>query len=187
MGYKVGVICGSKIWNHKNSPALRVTICDQLNKGSLDGVILTPETGGFGLSMVGANNVIFLASMYTEAYEDQVLGKTSSSLYTESILGRISRPGQNLTPRGFVIGNVDFPPDNAAFKIKQLRGEDHKNMTSLLTPQELALYLKARNRTIDEVSDTEADAHREVLDLTSEYDGQKIIDLTGDEGHMMLD
>ena len=176
MGYKVGVICGSKIWNHPSSVSGRLAICNALNKGELDGVILTPDTGGFGLSMIGANNLVFLASMYTEAYEHQVLCKTSSGLDTKLVLARISRPDQTRTPRGFVIGNVDFPPDNAAFKIKQMRGEDHKSMTSLLTKEEAELYLRARNLTLED-----ADLPRVVVDLTGENNGQTVVDLTSDD------
>jgi hypothetical protein len=188
MGYKVGVICGSKIWSHSPNANARVPTCNALSQGTLDGVILTPETGGFGLSMVGANNLIFLGSMYTEDYEHQVLGKTFSRSQTKYVLARICRPGQTRTPRGFIIANVDFAPDNAAFKLKQVRGEDHKNMAGVLTPRELEVYLKARSRTEEDEpeSDSEAVLPRDVHDLTRDQ-GPAFMDLTLDEDPIILD
>jgi SNF2 family DNA or RNA helicase len=50
-------------------------IVDALNRGDLMGIILTPDTGGVGFTMVGANHVIFLGSMYSVDYESQATGK----------------------------------------------------------------------------------------------------------------
>ena len=70
----MGVICGTDIFSHKAAASRQATVA-KLNEGQLDGVILTPDTGGVGLNIIGANHVLFLSSMYSIDYENQCTGQ----------------------------------------------------------------------------------------------------------------
>jgi SNF2 family DNA or RNA helicase len=78
MEYKIGVICGTSIGKHPSHPKKRKNLVDMLNQGDLMGIVLTPDTGGVGFSMVGANHVIFMGSMYSIDYESQATSKSSN-------------------------------------------------------------------------------------------------------------
>jgi hypothetical protein len=61
----------------------------------------------------------------------------------DRIVARISREHQTGTPHAWIIANIDFGPDAAPFMFKKSRGEEHREMTSLLTKEEAAIYCQA--------------------------------------------
>jgi hypothetical protein len=75
LDYKVGVIAGSAVFDHKTNPKRRVKICEELNdrKSQLKGVVMTPGTGGVGLNMPGASVMLFMGSMYSLENEAQAV------------------------------------------------------------------------------------------------------------------
>jgi hypothetical protein len=74
----VGVIAGEKVFGHNNKSHQRQATVNALNDDELDCLIITTKTAGQGYTMVGANNIIFLGSMYSKEYETQVLGNSDN-------------------------------------------------------------------------------------------------------------
>jgi len=74
LGYKVGVLCGTSIYGHRNTQNARDEAVAGLNAKKLDGIILSERVGGCGHNLVGANHTYFMGSLYSQSYEDQVNG-----------------------------------------------------------------------------------------------------------------
>jgi len=78
-------LAGEKIFGKTVAIPKRKALIDRLNSSdpeqSLDGIVLSNETGGYGFNMTGANHIIFLGSMYSAAYEDQIIGLLLSSMH----------------------------------------------------------------------------------------------------------
>jgi SNF2 family DNA or RNA helicase len=71
---KVGILAGSDIFGAKGMNLNRGKTVAALNDGDLDGIIMTDKVGGTGFSLVGANHMIFLGSLYSQDDEDQAIG-----------------------------------------------------------------------------------------------------------------
>jgi superfamily II DNA or RNA helicase len=80
MNLKVGVMCGSRIYEHKASVGDRTQMVEDLNKGNLDGLIISSEVGGVGFNAYGASLVIFMGSLHSLAEEEQVIGTGHSKI-----------------------------------------------------------------------------------------------------------
>ena len=74
MKLKMGALAGQKLFNHKDGQKDRDKVIADLNTGNLDGIIMTDRVGGCGHNLVGANHMIFMGSLYSQAYEDQCVG-----------------------------------------------------------------------------------------------------------------
>lgn len=70
----VGVLAGEKIFGEKVKIEKRVGVVERMNAGELDGLIVSNEVAGYGFNMTGANHIIFLGSLYSLAYEEQISG-----------------------------------------------------------------------------------------------------------------
>jgi hypothetical protein len=77
---KVGILAGSDIFGTKATNIHRRDTVKALNHGDLDGIIMTSKVGGTGFSLVGANNMIFLGSLYSKDEEDQAIGTAFEKL-----------------------------------------------------------------------------------------------------------
>ena len=82
MGLSVGCIAGQRILSQWVPIAKRKDLVDRLNSSDpeerLDGLLIMNEVGGLGFNMVAANHVIFLGSMHSAAYEEQIIGLIST-------------------------------------------------------------------------------------------------------------
>ena len=74
MGYKVGNLTGTKMWNQPTSDRSRNEVVRHLNSGSLHGIVMTAQVGACGHNLTGASRMIFMGSLYSKAYEDQAVG-----------------------------------------------------------------------------------------------------------------
>jgi SNF2 family DNA or RNA helicase len=70
----MGVLAGEPIYGHKADDTSRFEAVKALNEETLDGLVISPKVGGCGHNLVGANHVLFMGSMYSQAYENQILG-----------------------------------------------------------------------------------------------------------------
>jgi hypothetical protein len=52
LALKVGVICGTDIYEHRGNPKYRQRTVESLNSRESHGLILTPDTGGRGFNMM---------------------------------------------------------------------------------------------------------------------------------------
>jgi len=66
---KVKVLTRQKIFNNKPIIDQHTKIIQKLNDGELDGLIIINEVANYGFNMINANNVIFIESIYSIAYE----------------------------------------------------------------------------------------------------------------------
>jgi SNF2 family DNA or RNA helicase len=71
MNLRLGVLAGTRIWGHQ--PTNRDEVVAQINRGEIDGVVMTERVGGCGFSITGANHVIYLGSSYSQTMQDQVI------------------------------------------------------------------------------------------------------------------
>ena len=71
---KVGVLAGEKIFGEKVKIENRVGVVERMNAGGVEGFIVSNEVAGYGFNMTGANHIIFLGSLYSLAYEEQISG-----------------------------------------------------------------------------------------------------------------
>ena len=71
---KVGILAGSDMFGAKGQNLHRGEMVAALNNGNLDGIIMTDRVGGTVFSLVGANHMIFLGSLYSKDDEDQAIG-----------------------------------------------------------------------------------------------------------------
>jgi SNF2 family DNA or RNA helicase len=76
LGYKIGVLAGSPIFNQKPSSKSRAAAVEGLNNGDLDGMVMMDKVGGCGHNLVGANHMIFMGSLYSKATENQAIGSS---------------------------------------------------------------------------------------------------------------
>jgi hypothetical protein len=74
LGLKIGVLAGETIYGHKSDDHTRFEAVRALNDEKLDGLVISPKVGGCGHNLIGANHVLFMGSMYSHAYEAQILG-----------------------------------------------------------------------------------------------------------------
>jgi len=76
LGIKIGVLAGQRLFLHTTAKRDRVT--KRLNTGEIDGVVMTDRVGACGHNLVGANHMIFMGSLYSQAYEDQAIGTSAT-------------------------------------------------------------------------------------------------------------
>ena len=81
VGIKIGVLAGQKLFLHTTAQCDRVP--ERLNTGEIDGVIMTDRVGACGHNLVGANHMIFMGSLYSQAYEDQAIGTSATRVLLE--------------------------------------------------------------------------------------------------------
>jgi hypothetical protein len=74
MKLKMGALAGQKLFNHKDGQRERDKVIDDLNTGNLNGIVMTDRVGGCGHNLVGTSHMIFMGSLYSQAYEDQCVG-----------------------------------------------------------------------------------------------------------------
>jgi SNF2 family DNA or RNA helicase len=67
-------VTGSAILGVKVNEKTKTKHIEQLNRGNLDGIIMTDKVGATGLNLTGANHIIFLGSLYSIDYEKQAIG-----------------------------------------------------------------------------------------------------------------
>ena len=77
VGIKIGVLAGQKLFSY--TTAQRDRVPERLNTGEIQGVVMTDRVGACGHNLVGANHMIFMGSLYSQAYEDQAIGTTSGT------------------------------------------------------------------------------------------------------------
>ena len=71
----MGTLVGEKIWGVPVTDKSRQATVDGVNTGDLHGLVMTDQVGGKGHNIVGANNIIFLGSLYQPTGEKQAVGK----------------------------------------------------------------------------------------------------------------
>jgi Helicase conserved C-terminal domain len=130
----VGFLTGSAILGVKVNENTKAKHIQQLNDGTLDGIIMTDKVGATGLNLTGANHIIFLGSLYSIDYEKQAIGMSAD--VDSLIIGRIARKGQRRIPKAYIIASRSFTGDKAALDLKQSRGEQDTQMMKALSEQE---------------------------------------------------
>ena len=65
------------MWRLSTSDAVRNATVDLLNDGKLDGIVMTDQVGSCGHTLIGANVMIFIGSLYSYAQEEQAIGMSS--------------------------------------------------------------------------------------------------------------
>jgi len=73
-GLKIGTLAGQPIFGQSSDDRQRDAVVKGLNKGTLDGVIMTEKVGACGHNLVGASHIIFVGSSYSQDYESQAIG-----------------------------------------------------------------------------------------------------------------
>jgi len=71
----MGVLAGTKIFGHAVTEEARNKVVTDLNKEKLDGMVMTDKVGACGHNLVGANQMIFIGSLYSQDYENQAIGE----------------------------------------------------------------------------------------------------------------
>jgi len=125
---KVGVLAGTKIYGNGAENHKRSAVVNGINNGALQGLIMTDRVGGTGFTLTGANNMIFLGSLYSKDEEDQAIGTVLARQLYSLIVGRICREGQSRTPQVYIIADPQFIGDKAAFEIKAFRAREQGDM-----------------------------------------------------------
>jgi len=74
MKLKMGILAGTPMWGQSATNAARTQVVENLNAGLLDGIVMTDRVGSCGHNLVGASNMIFLGSLYSQAMENQAIG-----------------------------------------------------------------------------------------------------------------
>ena len=154
-GYKVGVLCGTTIYGHRNTQKARDEVVASLNAKKLDGIILSERVGGCGHNLVGANHTYFMGSLYSQSYEDQVNGTLVCCSHL-IFKGRTCREGQTLIPESKIIANPSFIADSVPMNIKRTRGEGHDLLRKRLTEGEYRTFGGIDNMLIQ----VEKDRHK---------------------------
>ena len=77
---KVGLLTGSTIMGTKVTDKSRGRDIELLNKGELDGLLITDKVGATDYNLAAANHIIFMGSLYSICYEEQAIGDSLSSL-----------------------------------------------------------------------------------------------------------
>ena len=136
------------MFNHKATPKLRAETVQQLNDPNSDikGVVITPQTGGVGLNMPGASLIVFMGSMYSLDHEAQAVCELPSLNGVDPVVARLCREGQRKIPKAYMIINASFKGDMAAISLKMSRGEELRNLTDLLSAEEIAQLAKEEKR-----------------------------------------
>jgi len=68
------VLGGQRIFGHGCSDRHRESAVADLNLGQVDGMVMSERVGGIGHNLIGANSMLFMGSLYSQAYEDQAVG-----------------------------------------------------------------------------------------------------------------
>jgi len=68
------VVAGSPIYGIQPNETNRFDAINGVNSGTLDGIIMTSQTGGCGHNIPGAQVTIFMGSLYRPSEEGQVTG-----------------------------------------------------------------------------------------------------------------
>lgn len=74
---KIGALTGTSLWRLSTSDVARNATVDHLNDGTLDGIVMTDQVGACGHTLIGANIMIFIGSLYSHAQEEQAIGMYS--------------------------------------------------------------------------------------------------------------
>ena len=74
MKLKMGILAGTRMWGQFATNAARTQVVENLNARLLDGIVMTDRVGSCGHNFVGASNMIFLGSLYSQAMENQAIG-----------------------------------------------------------------------------------------------------------------
>src|SRR5271170_2805367 len=110
MKLKVGTLVGEKIWGITSTDKQRQATVDGVNTGDLHGLVMTDQVGGTGHNIVGANNIIFLGSLYQPTGEKQAVGKLLLESFFLTV-GRIAREGQTRVPKAYILADKNFVGD----------------------------------------------------------------------------
>ena len=73
--WDMGVLAGTKIFGHAITEEARNKVIGDLNEEKLDGMVMTDKVGAYGHNLVGASQMIFLGSLYSQDYENQAIGE----------------------------------------------------------------------------------------------------------------
>ena len=69
-------------------------------------MVMSEKVGGIGHNLIGASHMLFMGSLYSQAYEDQAVGiPAEETALTE---GRMCREGQTGLPTAKIYANPDF-------------------------------------------------------------------------------
>ena len=74
MKLKMGILAGTPMWGHSATNAAWTQVVESLNAALLDGIVMTDLVGSCGHNLVGASNMIFLGSLYSQPMENQAIG-----------------------------------------------------------------------------------------------------------------
>jgi SNF2 family DNA or RNA helicase len=79
----VGVLAGRRIFDQQSRGKDRDAVVKKLNnpESSMRGVLMSEKVGACGLNLTGASHIIFVGSLYSQAFESQAIG-TSDPLLT---------------------------------------------------------------------------------------------------------
>lgn len=138
--FNIGVISGSDIFEHKHSPKLRAKTVKLLNEApfsDMAGLVVTAQTGGVGFNIPSASLMLFMGSMYSFEKESQAVCEDPDRFVADAVVARMCRPGQDGLPKAYMITNPAFKGDMAAIALKAARGEELKNLTDFLTPDDI--------------------------------------------------
>ena len=70
----MGALTGTSIWRLSTDDRTRNATVDALNAGELDGIVMTDQVGSCGHTLIGANVMIFIGSLYSPTQEKQATG-----------------------------------------------------------------------------------------------------------------
>lgn len=71
---------GQKIFGHGCSDRHREAAVADLNNGRVQGMVMSERVGGIGHNLIGASVMLFMGSLYSQAYEDQAIGMSAYKL-----------------------------------------------------------------------------------------------------------
>ena len=74
MKLKMSILAETRMWGQSATNAARTQVVENLNAGLLDGIVMTDHVGSCWHNLVGASNMIFLGSLYSQAMENQAIG-----------------------------------------------------------------------------------------------------------------
>jgi hypothetical protein len=128
------------VYDIQSNERNRSSAITAINDGTIDGIIMTAQTGGCGHNMPGAQIMIFMSSLYSPAEENQSICMLHSIVFC-LIVGRMCREGQMGIPKAFIIGDSNFKGDATAFRIKEDREKEEIAMQSKLSAVEVRTVL----------------------------------------------
>ena len=134
---------GKKIFGHGCSNRDREAAVADLNTGHVQGMVMSERIGGIGHNLIGASVMLFMGSLYSQAYEDQAIGMFA--LKTGLTEGRICREGQMEIPCAIIYANPNFVGDQVSIELKLYRGENDIELKRRLTRQEYKSYANIRD------------------------------------------